>query len=61
VFEVAGAAAALDAPRLARDRLAAGNRIAGPAIIDQMDATTVIPPGFAGRVDAFGNIVIIAM
>ena len=28
---------------------AAGNRIAGPAIVEQMDATTVVLPGMIGR------------
>ena len=28
-----------------RDRLGVGSRISGPAIIEQMDATTVVPPG----------------
>jgi N-methylhydantoinase A/oxoprolinase/acetone carboxylase beta subunit len=28
----------------------------GPAIIEQMDATTVVPPGAAGRIDDAGNI-----
>ncbi len=32
-----------------RDRLRAGNRIAGPAIVEQMDATTVVLPGMVGR------------
>jgi hypothetical protein len=30
----------------------------GPAIIDQLDATTVIPPGHTARVDEFKNILI---
>lgn len=42
------------------DRLAlqAGNRLEGPAIVNQYDSTTVIPPGVAAHVDRFGNIVI---
>ena len=31
-----------------RDRLAIGAAIRGPAIVEQFDATTVIPPGWAG-------------
>lgn len=57
-FEVDGKARKLDTPRYARALLKAGNRIAGPAIVDQMDTTTVIPPGFVARVDRYGNIVI---
>ena len=32
----------------------------GPAIVDQLDATTVIPPGQSARVDEFKNILITA-
>ena len=38
--------------------LRAGNRIEGPAIVNQYDSTTVIPPGIAAHVDRYGNIVI---
>ncbi len=41
-----------------RDGLEAGNRIEGPAIVNQYDTTTVVPPGIAAHVDRFGNIVI---
>jgi N-methylhydantoinase A/oxoprolinase/acetone carboxylase beta subunit len=41
-----------------RARLAAGHAIAGPAIIEQDDCTTVIPPGMAARVDAVGNLIL---
>ena len=58
IFDVNGAPTPVCTPRFARAQLRAGNRIAGPAIIDQMDTTTVIPPGFTGRVDYFGNLVI---
>jgi N-methylhydantoinase A/oxoprolinase/acetone carboxylase beta subunit len=57
-FEVDGCATRLDTPRYARSALKAGDRMEGPAIVDQMDTTTVIPPGFTARVDGFGNIVI---
>jgi N-methylhydantoinase A/oxoprolinase/acetone carboxylase beta subunit len=42
----------------ARDRLRAGNRIAGPAVIEQFDATTVIGPGQEARVDRVGHLII---
>jgi N-methylhydantoinase A/oxoprolinase/acetone carboxylase beta subunit len=58
VFEVENAHARLDTPRYRRELLRAGNDIRGPAIVDQMDATTVLPPGFAATVDRFGNLVI---
>ena len=41
-----------------RGRLAAGATVAGPAIIEEMSSTTVVPPGFTGRIDRLGNIVI---
>lgn len=42
------------------DRLAlpAGAEIAGPAVLEQADATTFIDPGLVGRVDRLGNVVI---
>ena len=46
------------APVLDRARLRPGNRIAGPAIVEQMDSTTVILPGWTARVDGFGNLVL---
>ncbi|RPI49515.1 MAG: hydantoinase/oxoprolinase family protein, partial [Chloroflexi bacterium] len=58
--------AASGAPRAARpmfaalyerDRLAPGNIVVGPAVIWQLDTTTVIPPGWAATVDAWGNLV----
>ncbi len=41
-----------------RAGLKAGNRIEGPAIVMEMDSTTVILPGHHGTVDAHGNILI---
>ena len=41
-----------------RARLKAGNRIAGPAVVTEMDSTTLILPGCAAEVDAHGNLLI---
>ena len=41
-----------------RDKLRAGNRIAGPAIVEQMDATTVVLPGWTGRVEPYLNLIL---
>jgi N-methylhydantoinase A/oxoprolinase/acetone carboxylase beta subunit len=41
-----------------RAALKAGNRLEGPAIVNQYDSTTVIPPGIGAHVDRSGNIVI---
>jgi N-methylhydantoinase A/oxoprolinase/acetone carboxylase beta subunit len=42
----------------ARGQLKAGNKIPGPAIVMEMDSTTVVLPGHYGIVDALGNILI---
>jgi N-methylhydantoinase A len=41
-----------------RDGLQAGNALDGPAVIVQLDATTVIPPGWRAMVDAWGNLLL---
>jgi N-methylhydantoinase A len=45
-----------EAPVYARAALT-GSVIEGPAVIEQFDATTVLPPGWRARLDKFGNIV----
>jgi N-methylhydantoinase A/oxoprolinase/acetone carboxylase beta subunit len=40
-----------------RGALKAGNRIDGPAIVQQMDTTTVIPPSVSATVDRHGNLI----
>ena len=41
-----------------RARLKAGNVIRGPAIVIEMDSTTVVLPRHYGLVDALGNVLI---
>jgi N-methylhydantoinase A len=41
-----------------RERLEAGDRLQGPAIIVEYSATTVVPPGCSVEVDRFGNLLI---
>jgi 5-oxoprolinase (ATP-hydrolysing) len=41
-----------------RAALSAGAELEGPAIVNQYDSTTVIPPGLTACIDRFGNIVI---
>ena len=48
----------LECPIYERSRLHAGDRVDGPAIIEQMDATTVLPPGALLDVDAGGSLII---
>ncbi|MGH9736909.1 MAG: hydantoinase/oxoprolinase family protein [Candidatus Acidiferrales bacterium] len=45
-------------PIFVREKLRAGNRLAGPAIVAEYSGTTVVPPGWNARVDAFENIVL---
>jgi N-methylhydantoinase A len=45
-------------PTLQRAALLAGNRINGPALIEEHASTTVLMPGDACEVDAYGNLVI---
>jgi N-methylhydantoinase A len=41
-----------------RAKLAAGNRLPGPAIVTEMDSTTVVLPGHVAEVDACGNLLL---
>ncbi|MDB5511936.1 MAG: hyuA [Enterovirga sp.] len=41
-----------------RNKLRPGHVVNGPAIIDQMDSTTVLLPAQRARIDAYGNILI---
>jgi N-methylhydantoinase A len=47
-----------DAAVYQRETLEAGARFTGPAIVEQFDSTTVVPPHMRASVDAFRNIVI---
>ena len=47
-----------DATIYDRRELLAGNRVRGPAIITEMDSTTLILPKYYGEVDRVGNILI---
>lgn len=39
-----------------RDRLRSGQALVGPAVIEQADATTIVPPGYCLAVDEWGNL-----
>jgi N-methylhydantoinase A len=47
-----------DTPIYRRDALPLGAEFAGPAIVEQLDATCVIEPGDRARVDALGNLIV---
>jgi N-methylhydantoinase A len=41
-----------------RAKLHRGNQIVGPAIVSEYSATTVVPPGWRGSVDPWGNLIL---
>jgi N-methylhydantoinase A len=45
-----------DTPIHRRERLPIGATLTGPAIVEQLDTTTVIEPGDRAVIDALGNI-----
>ncbi len=45
----------LETPRYDRTKLLAGDRIAGPAILHQHNATTLVPPGWVAETLDYGN------
>jgi N-methylhydantoinase A len=47
---------ALDTPLYLRSELPSGAKLDGPAIIDQLDSTTLVPPGWRAEVDEWLNI-----
>ena len=47
-----------DAPVYDRLALAVGARIAGPALLEQPDATVFVDPGLSARVDPHGNLIL---
>lgn len=48
----------VDAALWRREELHAGWRGEGPAIVEQLDSTTVVPDGWTMRCDAWGNLVL---
>jgi N-methylhydantoinase A len=48
----------VDCPVYDRYRLAAGCRLVGPAIVEELDSTTVVHPGYQAIVDRWGNLLL---
>ncbi len=48
----------VDAPIYARDRLPVEGQLSGPAIVDESNSTTVVPPGWQARVLEFGDLLL---
>ena len=55
-FDAAGGL--VETPIYDRGRLGAGHRFDGPAIVEEMDSTTLVLPGYAVEVDRYGNLLI---
>jgi N-methylhydantoinase A len=47
-----------DTPTYDRTRLAPGDVVAGPAVIEEFGSTVPVHPGFAATVDRFGNLLL---
>ena len=52
------AKAVVTTPVYERHKLKAGQTVNGPAILEQMDATTVLAPGERATVDGYGNLIV---
>jgi N-methylhydantoinase A len=52
---------AVECPVYQRERLDVGLSIAGPAVLEQLDCTTVIGPGQVARVDEWKNLIVTQM
>jgi N-methylhydantoinase A len=48
----------VDTPIYDRTGLRPGNAIAGPAVVEQMDATTIVLPGMTARVEPYLNLIL---
>ena len=47
-----------DAPLYDREHLSSGQHVHGPAIITEPTGTNIIEPGWRGRIDAYGNLIL---
>ena len=47
----------VDCPIYDRYALRAGEKLSGPAVVEEFDSTTVIHPGYAAEVDPYGNLI----
>jgi N-methylhydantoinase A len=45
-------------PVYERDDFAPGMSLSGPAIVEQMDTTTIVPPDFDAKADPWGNLIL---
>jgi N-methylhydantoinase A len=48
----------MQTPRFRREDLGPGSAVTGPAIVEQFDCTTILPPGWRLRVDELRNLIL---
>jgi N-methylhydantoinase A/oxoprolinase/acetone carboxylase beta subunit len=48
----------VDCPIFDRYKLAAGMQLAGPAIVEERESTSVLPPGAVASVDEYANLIV---
>ena len=48
----------IDSTVYERDGLDVGTQVSGPCVVEQFDATTVVPPGWTARVDQHRNLIL---
>jgi N-methylhydantoinase A len=48
----------IDCPAYERARIAKGQRITGPAVVEDRDSTVVVPPRWIATTDHLGNLVL---
>jgi N-methylhydantoinase A/oxoprolinase/acetone carboxylase beta subunit len=58
LFRVNGRVERVVTPRYERSLLKANNEIEGPAIVEQIDSTTLIPEGMVASVERYGSLLI---
>ena len=50
----------VECPVYQRDKLDVGATFEGPAVVDQLDCTTVVFPGQSVKIDEYRNMIILA-
>jgi N-methylhydantoinase A len=48
----------VESPVYDRYTFGAGTVVAGPAVVEELDSTTIVHPGWRAEVDAYGNLLV---
>ena len=48
----------IDTPIVSRESMRPGDTLDGPAVVEQLDTTVLLPPGCRARTDGFGNLLV---